>query len=405
MFFVTGGAFMKYMTTAEAAEKWGVSVRQVQRLLAANRIPDTKKYGRLQLIPSYAEKPGDPRFAKQQPLQKPLLSDFIELLTATVLPMPGDNPDAILDGMNKERLRLQYEGELAYLRGDFECTKRCYKKTEGDDAARLRAGSVTIAAAISTGDYLLYLEIEKYLKGFVKTDVNDGLSAIAELSLSTAYTGAFALNMVPEWLKNGDFSALMPQVKIDALYKRAKYLHYSGQYESMLAVVQTALELCDSKAKITFHSIYFRVLWVMACLSLGRIDEAKRRLSDALKIALPHGFITPFAESVTSFGGLLEQCLEQEYPEYYETIIKQWENTFVNWCIFHNRFTKDNITLILPLREYQIAQFVVSGVPYKHIAEHFHMSPGTLKNKMQVIYQTLFITGKNKKQELAKYIW
>lgn len=396
---------MDYITAAEAAEKWGVAIRQVQRLSAAKRIPHTKKYGRSWLIPADAEKPGDPRREKPQPPEKNLLSDLAEVVAATTLPMPRDNPDAIMDTVGEERLRLHYEGELAYLRGDFERTKKCFAKTAGDTVSRLRAGSVAIAAAISMGDYPFYLEVESFLKGVAEENKNNQLSVFAELCLSNAYVSAFALNMVPQWLRDGDFSALMPQAMPDAAYKRAKYFQFLGQYESMLAVAETALALCASRPAITFHDIYFRAVCAMACCALGRADEAKRRLLDALKIALPHGFITPFAESATAFGGLLEQCLEQEYPQYYNAAVKQWNRTFANWCAFHNRFTKDNITLILSLRDYQIAQLAVRGVPYKKIAEQFHMSIGTLNNKMQVIYETLLISEKPRRQALAKYIW
>jgi len=52
---------MEYISASEASEKWGVSLRQVQRLLAGNRIPRAKKYGRSWMIPDDAEKPGDAR--------------------------------------------------------------------------------------------------------------------------------------------------------------------------------------------------------------------------------------------------------------------------------------------------------------------------------------------------------
>jgi excisionase family DNA binding protein len=396
---------MEYITAAEAAEKWGVTIRQVQRLIAAERIPHTKRYGRSWLISADAEKPGDPRRVKLESPEKSLLSDLADVVTATTLPMSRDNPDAIMDTVGEERLRLHYEGELAYLRGDFERTKNCFGKTDGDTASRLRASSIAIAAAISTGDYPFYLEVEAFLQDVIKTNTNNELSVFAELCLSNAHVSAFALNMVPEWLKAGDFTALMPQAMPDAAYKRAKYFQFLGQYESMLAVAETALALCASKSGVTFHDIYFRAVCVMACCALRRADEAKRRLLDALEIALPHGFITPFAESATAFGGLLEQCLEQKYPQYYDTAIKQWTLTFTNWRAFHNRFTKDNITLILSLRDYQIAQLAVRGVPYKKIAEQFHMSLGTLNNKMQMIYETLLIFEKPRRQTLAKYIW
>lgn len=56
---------MEYISVTEAAARWNVSVRQVQRLLAENRLPNAKKYGRSWMLPADAEKPGDPRREKK----------------------------------------------------------------------------------------------------------------------------------------------------------------------------------------------------------------------------------------------------------------------------------------------------------------------------------------------------
>lgn len=396
---------MEYSSVRQTAEKWGVSVRQVQALLKDNRVNGAVRFdNHIWMIPSDAKKPQDPR-SQRKTQETILVSELQTLIQATASPWPSHDPDSVLDRLWEERLRLQYEAEFAYLRGEHKKVKDSYLKTEGDEAARISLSSLAIATAISTGDYALYSEIETFLKKYVSIDRSDVVSSIAELCLSNAYVSANVLNLVPKWLIDGDFSALIPQTIPDALYKRAKYFQYSEQYESMLAVAQTALEIYGSSTELSFHSIYFRVLCIMAFCLLNRPDEAKYHLLEVLKITLPHGFITPFAESITAFNGLLEACLEQEYPEYYDIVIEQWENTFVNWCIFHNRFTKDNLTLILSLRDYQIAQLVAGGVPYKVIAEQFHISLGTLKNRVNTIYEKLLISGKERKRELRKYIF
>lgn len=46
-----------YMTTKEAAEKWNVSIRQVQIYCKNGIIPDLKVAGKIYLIPSNVEKP------------------------------------------------------------------------------------------------------------------------------------------------------------------------------------------------------------------------------------------------------------------------------------------------------------------------------------------------------------
>lgn len=52
---------MEYISCAEAAEKWGISTRRVQKLCEDNRIPGAVKFSRVWLIPKDTEKPVDGR--------------------------------------------------------------------------------------------------------------------------------------------------------------------------------------------------------------------------------------------------------------------------------------------------------------------------------------------------------
>lgn len=51
----------EYMTAQEAAEKWKVSLRWVQRLCKGNRIEGVLNVNRVWLIPKDAKKPNDMR--------------------------------------------------------------------------------------------------------------------------------------------------------------------------------------------------------------------------------------------------------------------------------------------------------------------------------------------------------
>lgn len=52
---------MEYMSCAEAADKWGISERRVQKLCEEKRIPGVAKFSFVWLIPKSAEKPVDGR--------------------------------------------------------------------------------------------------------------------------------------------------------------------------------------------------------------------------------------------------------------------------------------------------------------------------------------------------------
>ena len=69
----------EYMTVQEAANKWELSERRIQKLCADNRIDGVVHLSRVWLIPKDAEKPADGRtstrrkatqFFRQPPLQK-----------------------------------------------------------------------------------------------------------------------------------------------------------------------------------------------------------------------------------------------------------------------------------------------------------------------------------------------
>ena len=52
---------MECMSAPEAAIKWGISERRVQKLCEGNRIPGVSKLGYMWLIPKDAQKPIDGR--------------------------------------------------------------------------------------------------------------------------------------------------------------------------------------------------------------------------------------------------------------------------------------------------------------------------------------------------------
>jgi DNA-binding CsgD family transcriptional regulator len=353
------------------------------------------------MVPDDVTKPSGPR-EKEKPAQQTVPSEMSEILRITSVPMPGDRPDAILDTIKEPWARLQYEAEISYLRGDFSNAMRCYKAVDENDAVRVRAALVGVAAAISLGDYRAYSEIEIYLKDIIRANPGSDLAAVAELALASVAVSVIAPNMVPEWLKKGDFGAFPKEAGPPyLLYLRSRYFLCVCQYETALCLAQSALLFSRRDEGVTLTGIYLRMVCALACYNLDREEEARRRLSEAMRIALPHGFVTPFAEAVSDLGGMVEQCLELEFPEYRDAVVVQWSRTVRNWIEFHNRFTKDNITLILTLREYQISMMVSRHVPYAKIANHFNISVGRLKNIMLEIYQKLLVSGRD---ELKKYI-
>lgn len=58
---------MDYISVREAAQKWEISERRVQKLCEENRIDGIQKFGRSWMIPKAAEKPIDLRKKETTP--------------------------------------------------------------------------------------------------------------------------------------------------------------------------------------------------------------------------------------------------------------------------------------------------------------------------------------------------
>jgi hypothetical protein len=61
---------MDFISVAEAATKWGLSERRVQKLCKENRIEGAIAFSRVWLIPKNAEKPTDGRYKENRIREK-----------------------------------------------------------------------------------------------------------------------------------------------------------------------------------------------------------------------------------------------------------------------------------------------------------------------------------------------
>lgn len=60
----------KFITLAEASEKWGISERRIRTLCAEGRIEGVTRFGRSWAIPADTEKPSDKRIKSGKYVKK-----------------------------------------------------------------------------------------------------------------------------------------------------------------------------------------------------------------------------------------------------------------------------------------------------------------------------------------------
>ena len=103
---------LEFISAPEAAKKWGISERRVQKLCEENRIPGVAKFSRLWLIPKDAEKPTDARLKaeRKKNMNKVLIIDDDKELCALMKKcVEQENLTAVVAGGGIEGLHVLEE--------------------------------------------------------------------------------------------------------------------------------------------------------------------------------------------------------------------------------------------------------------------------------------------------------
>ena len=378
---------MEGIPVKEAAARWGVSQRSVQRLLKEGRIRGAKKFGGSWIVPVGAEKPAELRKKRRSARRVPSPYLPCTLLTSSI-PLPPNEEEFLLS--LDDDLRAQYANELAYLRGDCGPAKDHFWSVAPGERTFLCSCAITLSAAISSGDYALYSEAASSLRRVARgMDSDAGLTA--EAALVTSTISMFDRTHLPFWLQEGDLLAFPPEGRPWAMYLHAKYLQNLRQFQPMLDVARTALHLCSRPEGVTLLDIYLRLMCAAACCGLKDWEGTGRWLSEALAAALPQGFVMPFAETILTYGGVLESRLLTDWPQHHEQITEMAEGVWKNWLAFHNRFTRDNISLVLTTQEQILAQHIAEGVSCAGAALRMRLSLNRTRKLLTSVYSKLRI--------------
>lgn len=119
---------MRYLTTKEFSEKWGISERRIIKLCQEKRISGAVKEGRSWTIPEDTMKPSDQRsaVAKYIDTQKRVLVANLNTEIGVCLLQLLQNQGYIVEGICEENARISKKkfGEITFFKTDFENRKK-----------------------------------------------------------------------------------------------------------------------------------------------------------------------------------------------------------------------------------------------------------------------------------------
>lgn len=383
---------MEYISSRDAAVKWGVSLRYVQRLLHENRINGAKKFGVSWLVPANAEKPRDPRKSNSQTSLRYTLFSPIEL--------PKNHAAYNIDKLS-EKYRDIFTADFEYRKGNPEPAMSIWKAADKSSNQMLSTACVATVAAISKGDFEVYHEIQNYINSLVLKTHNEHEKAMLSLPQALAGVSMKAINMTPKWLVDGDFSMFPKKTHPFLLYLYTLHLNNTGNKTAAFYTAKASLVLNCQPNTFTWIDLYNTVLCAYASYDLGNAPLAEKYLTSAMQLGLPYGMIIPFADYAGTFGGMIDRCIQRHFSQYEEQIFQLWDRSFKNWMEFHNKFAGENITTILTAREYQLARLIAKGASYAQASQQMHLSVGRAKNILNTVYEKLCI---NKRSQLSEFI-
>ena len=395
---------MKYESTQQAAERLQLPIQLIRRWAREGRIPGAVRRGRSWLIPEdFARErlrnaPGDPDLppagSGTEPVALPLMNSAY----------PVGSCREMIETIPDQARRTVAWGEYFYFSGQAELAVQTMApcRDSGDPALRCSANLVWFFAGFTRGRIQEAMGALEQLQAELRRDLREGAPdaqiAVGALAV-TASSVLLHLPMAVEVDLKRYLPCLPEGLRLWAIYLLAHRMYLEKDYHGSLAVAELALALTGQVYPIA--GIYLHLVCVMSRMSLRRMDEARQHMAKAWALAEPDGLIEPFGEHHGLLQGMIERFFQKDNPAAYERIIAITYTFSAGWRKIHRLISRREVADNLTTTEFTIAMLYNRGWTAKEIAAYMNLSPRTITNAIQVIYQKLGISGK---KELGQYM-
>lgn len=398
---------MDYITVREAAEKWEISERLVQKYCSLGRIDGVKKFGAAWGIPENAQKPTDPRKLKDKPsapIKKRQPASFPGLMPLLNTAFePGHCLQSIENMKDTDGKNIAL-AEYRYFSGNPEEAAKEAEVylTHSDTALRLSACLIYAYANLSIGQINRARYALREVKSTLETLDDNSPPQLKAAAAFINYAAVVLLHLpLPEKLPSaGEYLPLLPPgLRAFALYVQAHYTYLQKDYSKSLRIVEATLAMHGEDYPIS--AIYLHLVAVMDYMSLRQSDQAEKHLLAAWELARPDDLIEGLGEHHGLLGGMLEAVIKKDWPEDFKRIIAITYRFSAGWRKIHNPVTGHDVADNLTTTEFAAAMLAARGWTNQEIGDHMNISPNTVKRHISAAMQKLAIS---RRQDLKKYM-
>ncbi len=403
---------MGYLTCKQVSEKFGIPLRDLQKMCREGTIEGAVRQGRGWLIPDDSDIIGI--VSEDMPCVEPIPQRTYSGITDIY--KNAGSADAIINALTDDFSRDIFASQLAFYRGEYEksieLAKKHFVASETSVAYRSAVGMQLMLGSIAVGDIGIWRQGRDYLAESECT--NENALAVRDFYLAAGACAISDATQFPEWFKRGDFLQLPRQSYPAAFYNYVKYLYTVCHDDEQRGEHQSAIDLMHNMPyiiepmisvvafdKVIVIEIYLRLLCALAYHISGRDDVAIIHIDKAIDLAIPDKLYTPLAEYRRRFGFLMDDRFvikyESELPEL-KRISKQLSD---GWVQIHNRHMGRNVTNKLSTREWQTARLASYGLSNRDIAERMGITVNAVKQALRLAMDK---TGAENRAEISKYI-
>lgn len=387
---------MEYITVKQAAEKWNISVRMVQRYCLSGRIKGAIKDNKSWMIPNNAPKP-----EKMSNIKDNIINNSILMPLMNTAFKPGkcmEYIDSIKDKDTKNIALCEYY----YFSGQANKAAKEAEMYLNSDNLSLKLSAYLIYAYsnLSLGDIN---KAKKSLEMIEKISlINKDIPLLKAASAFISATASILLHLPlnEEIPPMKEYLHYLPDgLKAFALYVQAHYVYLKGEYERSIGIVETALAMQDKMYPIP--SIYLHLVAVMDYMRIKDTKSAESHILEAWDLARPDDLIEGFGEHHGLLGGMLEAVIKKDWPEDFKRIIDITYRFSKGWRMVHNPITGHDVADNLTTTEFTAAMLAARGWTNQEIGKHMNISPNTVKHYISSALQKLDI---KQRQDLKKYM-
>lgn len=410
---------MQYITVAQAAEKWHLTVRRVQDLCSKNQIHGAVRWGRDWMIPADAHRPADRRRKQTEQLEHAgaqLPRKNPAILLSNIYHAPGSADQVVQSFSDRPQAAMLFGAQLAYCRGQIQkcidLVREILAKTCGHDL-QIGCGLILANCSVVSGNLELWEEAKNIISNAPCHNTRDRLAV--DFWLAAAESELRETTTFPLWFARGSFDVLPGDSFPSARFYYLRFLYLMGhEYAlghhgepdaqvkmSLLPCVAEPLIAQNRKEGALVSELYSRLICASSYHDMGNGAMAILHLDQAIKLAVPDGLLMPLAEYRRQLDFLMDERLGLVSQELVSRV-KALNRTYLDgWTVLHNTQRSRRVTNDLTTREREVAKHAAFGLSNKEIAERLNISVNTVKQSLRTAMDK---TGALRRSDLFHYI-